>query len=63
MHPLYGALPVPFVPVRVHAVLLSHIGTLMRLLAAEPLSFAGHLFPGQCLCGTILVTPCSMVWD
>ena len=46
-----------------HAVLLSHIGTLMRLLAAEPLSITGHLFPGQCLCGTILVTPCSMVWD
>ena len=46
-----------------HAALLSHIGTLMHLLAAEPLSIAGHLFPGQCLCGTILVTPCSMVWD
>ena len=46
-----------------HAVLLSHIGTLMRLLAAEPLSIARHLFPGQCLCGTILVTPCLMVWD
>ena len=39
MHPLYGALPVPFVPVR------SHIGTLMRLLAAEPHSVAGLLFP------------------
>ena len=63
MHPLYGALPVPYVPVRLHAVLLSHIGTLMRLLAAEPFSIAGHLFPGQCLCGTILVPPCSMVWD
>ena len=35
----------------------------MRLLAAEPLSIAGYLFPGQCFCGTILVTPCSMVWD
>ena len=46
-----------------HAVLLSHISTLMRLLAAEPLSIAGHLFPGQCLCRMILVTPCSMVWD
>ena len=63
MHPLYGALPVPYVPVRLHALLLSHIDTLMRLLAAEPLSIDGHLFPGQCLCGTILVTPCSMVWD
>ena len=46
-----------------HAVLLSHIGTLMRLLTEEPLSIAGHLFPGQCLCGKILVTPYSMVWD
>ena len=56
MHPLYGALLVPYVPVRVTrgAVMLSHIGTRMRLLAAEPLSIAGHLFPGLCLCGTIL---------
>ena len=45
------------------ARLRSHIGTLMRLLAAKPLSIALHLFPGQCLCGTILVTLCSMVWD
>ena len=41
----------------------SHIGSLMRLLAAEPRSIAGLLFPCQYLCGTILVTPCSMVWD
>ena len=53
MHPLYG---VPYVPVRV-------IGTPMRLLGAEPRSIAGLLFPCQCLCGTIIVTPCSMVWD
>ena len=38
-----------------------HIGTLMRLLAAEPRSIAGLLFHCQYLCGTILVTPCSMV--
>ena len=35
----------------------------MRLLAAEPRSIARHSFPCQCLCGTILVTTCSMVWD
>ena len=46
-----------------HAVLWSYIGTLMRFLAAEPLSIARLLFPCQYLCGTILVTPCSMVWD
>ena len=52
MHPLYGALPVPYVPVRV--TLGAHIGTRMRLLAAEPPSITGLLFPCQYLCGTIL---------
>ena len=37
LHPLYGALPLPYVPVR----RWSHIGTLTRLLAAEPRSIAG----------------------
>ena len=63
MHPLYGALPVPYVPVRVHAELWSPIGTLMRLLAAEPRSIARFSFLCQYLCGTILVTPYSIVWD
>ena len=62
MHPLYGALRVPYVPVRVTRGAGSHIGSLMRLLAAEPRSIAGLLLPCQYLCGTILVTPCSMVW-
>ena len=48
---------------RLYAVLWSNIGTLMRLLAAEHLSIAGLLFPCQYLCGTILVTPYSMLWD
>ena len=39
-----------------HEVLCAHIGTLMHLLAAEPRSPAGLLFPCQYLCGTILVT-------
>ena len=46
-----------------HAVLWSHIGTLMHRLAAEPCSTAGLLFPSRCLSGTILLTPFSMVWD
>ena len=46
-----------------HAVLWSHIGILMRLLAAEHRSTAGLLFFSQCLCGTILLTLYSMVWD
>ena len=60
MHPLCGALPLPYVPVRVTR---AHIDSLMRLLAAEPRSIAGLLFACQYLCGPILVTPCSMVWD
>ena len=46
-----------------HVLLWSHIGLLMCLLAAEPHSTAGHLFPSQCLSGMILLTLCLMVWD
>ena len=46
----------------IHAA-LSHSGLLKRFLAAEPLSILGPLFPFQYLCGTILVTSHSMVWD
>ena len=46
-----------------HAVLWSHIVTLMHRLAAEPRSTKGLLFPYQCPSGTILLTPYSMVWD
>ena len=62
MHPLYGALPVLYVLLRVTrgARTLLHF---MRLLPAEPLCIAGLLFPCQYLCGAILVTPYSVVWD
>ena len=50
-------------PSWLHAALWSYIGTLMRLHTAEPRSIAGLLFPCQYLCGTILVTLYSMVWD
>ena len=46
-----------------HAMLWSHIGTLMHRLAAEPCSIAGLLFPSRCPSGTILLTPNSMVLD
>ena len=46
-----------------HAVLWSHIGALMHRLAAEPRSTAELLFPSLCPSGTILLTPCSMMWD
>ena len=45
-----------------HTVLWSHIGILMHLLAAEPHSTAGLLFPFKYLCGTIFVTPYSKEW-
>ena len=48
---------------RLHVALWSHIGILMRLLAAEPHSIAGLLFPFRCISGMILMTLCSMVWD
>ena len=46
-----------------HAVLWSHIGTIMHRLAAEPCSTAGLLFSSRCPSGTILLTPYTMVWD
>ena len=46
-----------------HSVLWSHIGSLMRFLAAEHRSTAGLLFLSRCQSGTILQTPYSMVWD
>ena len=45
-----------YIPVRVTRVLWTHIGTVIRIRTL------GLLFPCQCLCGTILVTPYSMVW-
>ena len=60
MHPLNGALP-GVTQCGLHAVPWSHIGILMRRLAAEPRSSAGLLFTSGCLFGTILLTPCLMV--
>ena len=42
---------------------LQDLGILMTLLAAGPRSNAVLLFPSEYLCGTILLTPYSMVWD
>ena len=58
MHPLHGALPVPYVPVRVtRGTLGTH-----RYTYAPPRSIAGLLFLFPRPCGTILLTPCSLVW-
>ena len=61
--PLNGTLPGPYVQRRLHAVLWSHISTLMHRLAAEPRSTARLLFRSWCPSGTILLTPYLMVWD
>ena len=45
-----------------HAVLWSHIGTLMHRLDAEPCSTVGLLFSFWCPSGTILLPAYSMVW-
>ena len=59
MHPLNGALPGPYVPVRVTSVaLVAH-----RYTYAPPRRTAGVLFPSRCNSGTILLTPYSMVWE
>ena len=47
---------------RLHAVLCSHIGILMRRLVAEPCSTTRLFFPSQCPSESILQTPYSMDW-
>ena len=44
-------------------VLWWHISIITPLLVAEPRRTVGLLFASQCLCGTILPTMYSMVWD
>ena len=56
VHPLNGALPGPYVPVRVtRGALVAH-----RYTYAEPCSTAGLLFPSRCPSGMILLAPYSM---
>ena len=63
MHPLSGALPLPYVPARITVVLWLLICTRSRLLVVGLLSIAEALRSSLCLFGTILVTLCLMVWD
>ena len=62
MHPLSGALPLPYVPARITRGLWLLISTCLRLLAVEFLSTAEPLCSSQCLFGTTLVSLCLMVW-
>ena len=61
MHPLYGALPVPYVPVRVtRGAVIAHRYTYVntRCITSQ---YRIIFIPCQYLCGTILMTPYSMV--
>ena len=54
MHPLNGALPLPYVPARVTRGHWLLIGTCSRLLVVGLLSIPETLCPSLCLFGTIL---------
>ena len=58
---LHNALPLPYEPVSVTRKAWSHIGILLSILAAEPLSTVGFLLHSQYLCGMILLALYSMV--
>ena len=61
MHPLSGALPLPYLLVRVTRGIRLAIGTCLVLLTVEILGSAGLLRPSQYLDGTIVMTLCLMV--
>ena len=56
MHPIYGTLPVLYVPVRItRSAVVEHRYIYMRLLAVEhEVPCTGLLYPSHCLCETIL---------
>ena len=63
MHPLSGALLLPFVPVRVtRGASVAHRHSFAPPVAGF-LSIAEALCPSLCLFGTILVTMCLIAWD
>ena len=62
LHPLYGALPVPYVPMLVTCgAVIAHQYTPPRCRISQ--YTAELLLPCQYLFGSILVTPYSIVWD
>ena len=68
IHPFYGSYLCRMCRCVLHTALWLHMRCLHILsvylwLAAEPRSTAGLSFTCQYLCGTILVTPYSIVWD
>ena len=63
MHPLSGALPLPYLSARVTRGAFVTYRQSLRLLAVELLNSVEPLCPSQCHFGTILVTLYLMVWD
>ena len=64
MHPLSGALPLPYVPARVaRGVLIAHRHSFAPPCCRTRFSTVEPLCPSQCLFETILVAMYSMVWD
>ena len=63
VNPNNGALSGPYVPMRITRVALVAHRLLMLLLAIEPRSTGGLLFPFLCHSGPILLTSYTMVWD
>ena len=62
MHPLSGALPLPYVPARVtRGALVAHRHSMLppRCRTSQ---YRDALCPSLCLFGTFLVTLCLMVW-
>ena len=58
MHPLSGALPLPYMLAHVTRGAFVLIGTHSLFLVVGLLSIAEFLYPSLCLFGTILVTLC-----
>ena len=65
MNPLYGTLPHVYAGAVTRGDVIAHRYTYAphHCERPEPLRIAGHLFPSQCLRGTILVTPWNDLSD
>ena len=64
MHPLYGALPFPYVPVRVRrGAVIAHRYTYAPSCCRTSLYRRNFIPLSVSLWNDLVVTPCSMVWD
>ena len=64
MHPLYGALPVPNVLVRVtHGALVARTSVYLGASSLQNLAVSHDFYSPVCPCGTIMLNTYLMVWD